>query len=441
MGTPEKQPGSRKNMTNKPEEQYRLAFAISLGGMLELYDFMVYAMMASYIAENFFPSSDPMTSLLGTFATFAVGYLSRPLGGFFFGHLGDRYGRKNTFTLTIFIMALTTLLIGCLPTYASIGVMAPVLLVLLRLFQGFSLGGELPGAMTYMGETTPGRSGLVIGILFSALMMGLSLATFVHGMMTLFFDVGDMNQWGWRVPFWFGGALGGLSYYIRSRFHESGLFLTLDLARQRASVPVVQLFKEHRIGVLCGLAIIAVCGSVVTILGVYMPSYLTTLHGYDRADVAWQASLAYMMSAPLCLLTGMLNDRKPHKVLLAISVVIVCCMAFPFYHYIGTADADLSKIMLVAAIVSSFVSGGLPPMLVSLFPTEVRYTGVAATYNIGTTIFGGLAPFSTTLLTKYLGITNGPATYIVIVSILAVTVILLPWPNHPLHQVQSPSTR
>lgn len=419
-----------RHCTNVPEEQYRLAFAISLGGMLELYDFMVYAMMASYIAECFFPSSDPMTSLLGTFATFAVGYLSRPLGGIFFGHLGDRHGRKSTFTLTIFIMALTTALIGCIPTYNSIGIFAPVLLVLLRLFQGFSLGGELPGAMTYMSETTPGRSGLVIGILFMSLMLGLSLATFVHGLLTLFLPLDVMTEWGWRVPFWIGGLLGGLSFYIRRRFDESGLFTALNQVRQRQAVPFLALVRNHLRGFVCGFCIIAMCGAAVTVLGVYMPGYLVTLHGFASDEVAWQASLAYIMSAPICLLMGLANDRYSHKLLLLFSIVLIAGISLPYYQYISSEGAELSKIMMVAAILSAFVTGVLPPMLVRLFPTEVRYTGVATAYNLGITLFGGLAPVSSTLLIKWLGVTTGPAMYLVIISLFSLLIVFVAWPDY-----------
>ena len=419
-----------RHCTNIPEEQYRLAFAISLGGMLELYDFMVYAMMASYIAERFFPSSDSMTSLLGTFATFAVGYLSRPLGGIFFGHLGDRYGRKNTFTLTIFIMALTTALIGCIPAYNSIGMLAPVLLVLLRLFQGFSLGGELPGAMTYMSETTPGRSGLVIGILFMSLMLGLSLAAFVHGLLTLFLPLDVMTQWGWRVPFWIGGLLGGLSFYIRRRFYESGLFMALDLVRQRQTTPLLDLVRNHRRGFVCGFCIIAMFGSATALLSIYMPGYLVTLHGFSSDQVAWQASLSYIMSAPICLLMGLANDRYSHKLLLLLCAVLLVGISLPLYHYISSDGAELSKIMMVAAVLTAFITGLLPPMLVRLFPTEVRYTGVATTYNLGVTLFGGLAPVSSTLLIKWFGITTGPAMYLIVIPIFSLLIVFVAWPDY-----------
>ncbi|AMO57434.1 MFS transporter [Endozoicomonas montiporae] len=419
-----------RRCVNVPEEQFRLAFAISLGGMLEMYDFMVYAMMASYIAESFFPSSDPMTSLLGTFATFAVGYLSRPLGGFFFGHLGDRYGRKSTFTLTISIMALTTALIGCMPTYDSIGILAPALLVLLRLFQGFSLGGELPGAMTYVSETTPGRSGLVIGILFMSFTLGFSLATFVHGLLTLILSPEAMSGWGWRVPFWVGGLLGGLSYYIRLRFDESGLFMALNLVRQRQMIPMLELVRKHRRGFFCGFGIAAVCGSAVTLLGAYMPGYLTTLHGFSRAEVAWHSSLAYIMFAPLCLLMGLVTDRCSHKKLLFCSIVLIAGVCLPYYQYVSSHEAELSRIMMVAAILSSFVIGTLPPMLVRLFPSEVRYTGVATSYNLGMALFGGLAPVSITPLIKAYGLALGPALYLIIISLVTLLILFITWPDY-----------
>ena len=417
----------RKNVS---KEQYRLAFAISMGGMLEFYDFMVYAMMASYIAENFFPSADAVTSLLETFATFAVGYLSRPLGGLFFGHLGDKYGRKNTFTLTISIMALTTALIGCLPTYDSVGVLAPVLLVTLRLFQGFSLGGELPGAMTYVSESSPGHSGLILGILFMSFQLGLSLGTFFHGLLSVFLSSEMMSLWGWRVPFWVGGLIGGLSYYIRRRFHESGLFLALDLVKQHQTTPLSTLLRNHRNGFFCGFGITAVLGSSATVLSIYMPGYLSDLYGFGREEVAWHTSLAFVMSAPLCVLMGRISDHFSHKWLLFLSILLIITVSLPFYHYIASGHAGLGKIMMVSGLLSAVITGLLPPMLVRLFPTEIRYTGVAAVYNLGFTLFGGLAPLITILLIKPFGVANAPAFYLTMVSVFALLVYCIPWPAY-----------
>ena len=430
---------SKRRCSSVTEQQLRLAFAVSLGGMLELYDFLIYAMMASYIADSFFPSADSMIGLLGTFSAFAVGYLSRPLGGIFFGHLGDRYGRKKTFTLSITTMAVSTALIGCLPTYDDVVILAPALLVVLRLIQGFSLGGEVPGAVTYLSESAPERSGFLLGILFMSLILGLSLATFVHGVLTLFLSQDVMMAWGWRIPFWSGGILGGFSYYIRRRFHESGLFLALDQMRQQQLIPLQLLLCRHRKGFICGLGIIAVFGSTVTILGVYMPGYLSSLHGYSRADVAWHASLAYVMLAPCCLLLGLVNDRFSHKLLFLYSILLISGVSLPYFQYINSETADLSKIMLVAAILSTLATGLLPSMLVRLFPTEVRYTGVATTYNFGIALFGGLAPVSTTLMIKYSTVEAGPALYLILLSCISLLVLFIPWPDYSMAKVENDS--
>ena len=418
------------------EEQFRLACAVSLGGMLELYDFLIYAMMASYIADSFFPSGDQTTSMLGTFATFAVGYLSRPLGGFFFGHLGDRYGRKKTFTLTIGVMGATTVLIGCIPAYSSIGILAPALLVLLRLLQGFSLGGEVPGAITYLSESSSQRSGLLLSILFMSLMLGVSFATFVHGLLTLFLPPESMAEWGWRIAFWIGGLLGGLSFYIRRRFDESGLFKALDKIRQRKLVPLRELLNNHLRGFICGLGIVAVFGSIVTLLGVYMPSYLSSLHGFSRADVAWHSSLAYIMLAPACLPLGLISDRYSHKLVLFVCILVVIVVSLPYFSYINTESAELSKIMLVSACLSALVSGLLPAMLVRLFPTEIRYTGVASTYNIGIALFGGLAPVSATFLIRYSDVSMGPALYLIMICLFALLILFIRWPDYSIEMAE-----
>lgn len=429
--TPSKARPSKRCITAS-SGQYKLAFSVSLGGMLEIYDFLIYGLMASYIAENFFPSEDHFTSLLSTFATFAIGYLTRPLGGIVFGHFGDRYGRKKTFTFSIFLMALSTTLMGCLPGWNSIGAAAPTMLIALRLLQGFSLGGEIPGAITYLSESTPERQGLVIGILFLAIMIGVSFGTFVHGMLEMHLDSETMKEWGWRVPFWVGGSLGIISYHIRRKFSESGLFEALNHAKAQASIPIVLLFKEHTRGVICGLMTIALCGATVTIYSIYMPSYLSSLLNFPREDVAWHTTLAFLMLSPLCLLCGMLSDLINHKLILGIMAIVIAVISWPAFQYFSSPAAQLNKIMLICGLLAATASGSLPPLLISFFPTEVRYTGIATCYNAGFAIFGGIAPFVSTLLAKYSDNASGPAIYLSIVALISLAVLFIPWPEIPL---------
>ncbi len=418
-----------KRCITASSSQYKLASSISLGGMLEIYDFLIYGLMASYIAENFFPAEDHITSLINTFATFAIGYLTRPLGGIVFGHFGDRYGRKKTFTFSIFLMAVTTALMGCLPGWNSIGSAAPITLILLRLLQGFSLGGEIPGSITYLSETTPERRGLVIGILFLAIMIGVSFGTFVHGILEMYLSAEDMKEWGWRVPFWIGGSLGIISYHIRKHFSESGFFEALDQTKAQASIPIVLLFTQHTRGVICGLMTIGLCGATVTVYSIYMPGFLSSLLGFPREAVAWQTTLAFLMLSPLCLIFGLLSDLINHKLILGIMAIIVATTCWPAFQYFSSPDAELNKILLICGLLAATASGALPPLLISFFPTEIRYTGIATCYNIGFAIFGGIAPVTSTLLAKYSSNTTGPAIYLSLVAVISLIALFIPWPN------------
>ncbi len=409
-------------------EQYKLAFAVSMGGMLELYDFLIYALMAGYIAEHFFPAGDKVSSLLGTFATFAVGYLTRPIGGLVFGHYGDRYGRKKTFIFSIFLMAISTVMMGLLPGFSSIGLFAPVCLVCLRLVQGFSLGGEVPGAITYLSESSPERQGLVVGILFLALMIGISLGTFVHGFLTLYLDPKVMMDWGWRIPFWLGGVLGFLSYLIRRRFSESGYFMALDQVRQRTRVPLKILFRDHLPALFCALLVMALCGATITVYGIYMPSYLSALLGFPKDEVAWHSALAFFVLAPVPVLAGLCCDLFNRKLLLAILALLVAVLAWPTFQYFVSEQAQLRKILVICSLYTGIASGLLPPLLVNLFPTEVRYTGIATAYNTGVALFGGMAPLLSTYMVDLTGLAEGPAIYMIVIALLSLCSLMLPWP-------------
>ena len=409
--------------------QYKLAFTVSVGGMLEIYDFLIYGLMASYIAENFFPSQDQTTALLSTFATFSVGYLTRPLGGLIFGHFGDRNGRKQMFTLSIFMMAISTALIGCLPDRETIGLAAPIALVILRLLQGFSLGGEIPGAITYMSESAPERRGLIIGILFTAIMLGIALGTFIHGLMETYLSDTAMSAWGWRVPFWVGGSLGIISYHVRKHFTESGLFEALVLTRSLASIPIFWLFKKHARGVVCGLAVTSLCGASATVYGIYLPSYLSSILHFSREAVAWNTTPAFLMIAPVCMLCGMLTDSISHKLILGLFATAIALGSWPAFQYFDSVNAELKNIMLICAIFTA-LPGGLLPLLINYFPTEVRYTGIATCYNIGFALFGGFAPFSATALVGYAKL--NPAIYTSTIALASLTTLLFTWPSEPL---------
>ena len=224
--------------------QWRVIILSSLGGALEFYDFVIYSMFAQYIGAAFFPASNQLNSLIYSFSVFAVGYFARPLGGIVFSHFGDKYGRRRVFIVSILSMSLATICMGLLPTQASLGTSAAVLMVLLRLVQGFSLGGELPGAITFVVETAPRMAGFAAGFIFFCVNSGVALASALSLVVHELLAEPQIAAWGWRIGFLFGGLLGLVSFWLRLSLHETPEF---QLLRQNAAKrPFVELLRSDR---------------------------------------------------------------------------------------------------------------------------------------------------------------------------------------------------
>ncbi len=300
--------------------------------------------------------------------------------------------------------------------------------MLLRLLQGFSLGGEIPGAITYLSESAPERQGLVLGILFLALMLGVALGTFVHGGLAFYLGPERMMEWGWRLPFLLGGVLGAISYVIRRRFHESGFFLALNQVRQRSRVPLKELINHHWRGLLFAVAAMSVCGVTVNIYGIYMPGYLSSILDYPKGQVARHTALAFVIHAPIPLIAGLCYDLVNRKLLLAIVALLVAILAWPTFDYFSSGQAELKTILMICAMYTGITAGLLSPLMIHCFPTEVRFTGIAVAYNIGLALFGGVAPFISTALAEGLGSASGPALYISAVALLSLSCLFVSLP-------------
>ncbi|HEV7715728.1 MAG TPA: MFS transporter, partial [Steroidobacteraceae bacterium] len=229
--------------TGIPRSQWRVIILSSLGGALEFYDFVIYSMFAQYIGAAFFPASDPLNSLMLSFTVFAVGYVARPFGGVVFSHFGDKYGRRPVFIIAMLTMSLATVAMGLLPTYAQWGIAAPCLMVLLRLLQGFSLGGELPGAITYVVETAPRQGGFAAGFVFFCVNSGVALASALSWAVHESLAPADVAAWGWRIGFLFGGALGFVSFWLRLSLEETSEFRQVRSVASKQ--PFLELIKSH----------------------------------------------------------------------------------------------------------------------------------------------------------------------------------------------------
>lgn len=399
------------------KDQRRLLILSSLGGVLEFYDFVIFALFAGYISNSIFPVTNKVASLMIAFATFAIGYLVRPLGGIVFGHFGDKVGRKASFTLSILLMAIATLGIGFTPSYSSIGLAAPVLVISFRVLQGLSIGGEIPGAITYVSESLSDQKGFACGTIFCALTFGIVLGSIVHALMISFFTADIMQAYGWRIPFIGGGIFGLLSYVLRKELHESAQFLNIEKSVEK--YPIVTVFKQEFSAVCTGALITALCAVIVTSLFLFTPAYFTeVLHLAPNSHV-WERTFAIALGSGLSLLFGYLTDVYSMKRLMLLLIITTLLFAYPiFFIYVYYPE-----LYVVSFIISAFlmgISAGIIPRLLSeLFPTKIRYSGIAVSYNIGFAFFGGFTPFISLSLIYYTGYTTIPSLYIIAVSLSA----------------------
>lgn len=397
--------------------QRKLLFLSSLGGILEFYDFVIYALFASYIANAFFPTTNPITSLMVTFASFAIGYLARPVGGIIFGHFGDRIGRKATFTISIFMMAMATIAIGLVPSYATIGITAPILVIALRIIQGFSLGGEIPGAITYVSESIPKKKGLACGIIFCALNLGTVLGSLAETASVSIFNDADMQAFGWRIPFVFGGILGLLSFLLRRNLHESPQFLAIE--NKIEHYPIVAVCKQQFATILATAFIVAICASIVTSLILFIPAYFSKVLHIPAADYIWERTGSVALGAMLCIPFGYLTDKINKSALLFILIMSTAVFAYPIFFIFAYLPGFYLQAFLMCGILIGFSAGIIPSFISDIFSANVRYSGIAVSYNIGFAIFGGLAPFMSLSLIYYTDSIVAPALYLVCVSLLA----------------------
>jgi MHS family proline/betaine transporter-like MFS transporter len=386
---------------------WKIVLLASLGGTLEFYDFVIFGVFARDIAAAVFPATDPLVSLILSFATFAVGYLARPIGGIVLAHYGDRYGRRAVFLWSVFIMSAATLGMGLVPDYATIGVTASLLMVTLRLVQGFCLGGELPGALTYVVETAPRIAPFVCGVVFSCVTMGVAVATGVSLSVRTYMDPAMVPVWGWRIAFILGGLGGVLSFVLRRSLEESPEFERMRSLAARQ--PFKELLKSNPVHVLVGCLILAGTGCFNGLFFSHLPAYLSGVLQYDPRQAVLSQTVGVIASAIGILMTGWLGDRIPPRYLLRTGVGLLLVFAFPFYGALESRSMDLTLLCVLAGLTAGLTNGSFAVLLTDLFPTRVRFTGVALGFNVSFTLFSGTAPLIATTLIRDTGMPTSPA--------------------------------
>ncbi len=393
-------------------EARKAAWLSSLGAGLEYFDFIIYGMMAEYLSTLFFVENEAWLGQIKTFAIFAVGYLARPLGGIFFGMTGDTFGRKKTFLTVMFLMAAATFGIGLLPTYAQIGGLAPCLLVFFRLLQGISFGAELPGAMTVVCEYAEKQNqGACTSIVVASTSIGAMLASLVLYLLSGTISKDQILNWGWRIPFLLGGFLAVANYYIRNNLQETPEFSMLQKNHSKQGAikdPLTELFCLYRWQLFLGIGMTFFVSSLV-IVALYLPTYLTTHFGFISSDVYLSILLSMLWSAIILPICGRLADSIDKRVLFSSTALLFVAAIFPLFALLKfQIFSALLIFMILYQTVLAYVSSCYYSILASLFPTRMRYTGIAACYNVSYSLMATLP----LLLTALIGLTTSPSSLI-----------------------------
>ena len=411
---------------------YKLPFVItasSVGTIIEWYDFYLYAVLTAFLAPLFFPSDNPTASLLAGFATFGAGFAVRPFGAVVFGHIGDLVGRKYAFLITVTVMGLGTTIIGLLPGYAQIGVLAPTILVLLRLAQGLALGGEYGGAAIYVAEHSPDeRRGYYTSWIQTTATVGLILALVVILLFRLGMGQQAFAAYGWRIPFLLSAVLVAIALYIRVRLQETPLFMRLKSAGKSSASPVKDSLGSGR---NWGMILLALFGAtagqaVVWYQGQFQArTFLLSTVKMDPNSVDIIMILALLLGTPFFLVFGALSDRIGRKPIIMAGCLLAAVTYYPIYlamQALGNNPFMEGVLVWIQMIYVTMVYGPIAAFLVEFFPAKIRYTSLSVPYHLGNGEFGGWLPFIATAITAATGNPLLALIYPIAVSLLSFVV-------------------
>lgn len=408
--------------------QGRLATASIVGTTLEYYDFAVYNMLAALVFNRlFFPAFDPLSGTLLAFSTFAVGYLSRPVGGVIFGHLGDRHGRRFVLVATLLLMGITTASMGLLPTYATAGVASPILLVLLRFIQGAALGGEWAGAVLLSVEHgDPLRRGRNASWAQMGPSLGTLLATGSIALITLLLSPEQFIAWGWRIPFFASVALVAFGLWIRVGVDETPLFRQIEQQNSTAQTPIGEVLRGHWRSLLIGGGVRIGPDVLYSLSVAFSLSYLTTVLGVSRTLALTALSLGGVVNAFSIPLFGGLSDRLGRRVVYGAGAVSGLVWMFIFFPLLDTREPALIVLAIVVALtIHAMMYGPQAAFIAEQFPTRVRYAGASLAYTLAGIVGGGIAPMLSTALLQSFGATIAVSSYAAAALLVTCGVLLM----------------
>jgi len=404
----------------------RTLLAGAIGNVLEWYDFALYGYFAPIFAVLFFPSEHPSLSLITAFGVFAIGFLARPLGAILFGYWGDTIGRRNALAWSVLLMAIPTCLVGVLPTYEMIGVAAPMVLTLCRFLQGLSVGGEFTGSVTFLVEhaARPQRGYVGSWAGFSA-QMGALLGSGVGALTAVTLTNDALHQWGWRIPFFLGGLIALVGWYLRTKAKESPAFEQLRQTGALSTSPLRDVIADHRLPLIQLIGLVWLHGVAFYLLYVYLTTYLATVTTAPLGTVLMLNTGCMTLLALLIPAAGRLSDTVGQKPLLIIGAGGLAILSYPLFLWLTSGDLPymITGHILLTVLVSCYM-GPFFAAIADLFPARQRYTGLSLGYNIASALFGGTAPLVATLLIERSGNIHAPSLYLSFCAAVSLAVVV-----------------
>lgn len=403
---------------NKTTSFSKIVGSASIGNVLEYYDFLLFVYLAPHISPLFFPAEDKITAIIAGLGVYALGYFMRPLGAIVFGYMGDIYGRKQALTVSIIMMSIPTFLMGCLPTYQSIGIMAPILMILCRLIQGLSVGGEYIGAGIFSVENVvANRRSFAGSLITSASGLGGLLGSMVAALVFLPF----MPPWAWRGAFMLGAFIGLFGLYIRLKVMENN-----PISSEGKRAPLMEAIKQHPRSILCTFGIAACSGVMNNLTLSYISVFLTVFKGWPLYQALSVMSFAKVFYVVLNPIVGKISDHVGERIMMVTGAVATLVLIYPLIVLLNNSHTIMLALCAVTplAILSSWFQAPMNSYMASLFPAACRYSGVAFSYSVGIACFGGTTSM---ILTSLIQWTNNPiitVAYVLFSAILGLIAVL-----------------
>ena len=411
-----------KNNSLPNKKLFHTIIASSVGTILEWYDFSLYIFFAPFFGVLFFPNKNHATSVMLTYSVFAIGFIVRPIGAILFGHFGDRCGRKKALITSLALMASTTCLIGMLPTYSQIGIIAPGLLIFLRILQGISIGGETIGAGLFVIESAQkNKRGFATSLVWASSGLGILLSSLAVTMVTFLFDHDELLKWGWRLPFLFGAITGVLGYFLRAHTTESTSFNSLKLSNNIVKYPLIEAIKNSKTRLLIAMGLYALSVITTYLFFVFMPNYVSTTTGLALSVTMAVNTITMAVMVFLVPFFGSLSDKIGRRIILLLSGFGIIILALPLFLLISTgALIALIIAQLTFAILAAGFQGPITSAVLELFPVNTRYSAAAFSYGLSSSIFGGTTPLIALFLIHTMKSNIAPSMYLILGAVIAV---------------------